>query len=77
MFNKDPYALAKSSHKEYLRWRQCDISAKVMEHKGGEPKTSDFASEGRWACLLEEKLRNYEAAMRRHLDKRAASARAS
>ena len=51
---------------EYLRWRRNDINAKTAEYWSAEPKVSDFDSVGWWACLVEEKLRNYETAMRRH-----------
>jgi hypothetical protein len=51
---------------EYQRWREFDVSAKAAEYKNNDPKISDFFSEGWWACLIEEKLRNYETAMRRH-----------
>ena len=51
---------------EYLRWREVDVCAKAAKYRSERPKISDFFSEGWWACLIEEKLRNYETAMRRH-----------
>jgi len=51
---------------EYLRWRKIDVNAKASEYRNSQPKISDFHPEGWWACLIEEKMRNYETAMRRH-----------
>ena len=51
---------------EYRRWRVEDVQERGKLYRSGADQDARVGSSGWWACLIHEKLRNYEAAMRRH-----------
>ena len=53
-------------HAEYRRWRLDDVQEQARKYRESSAKAAGVGSDGWWACLTHEKLRNYEASMRRH-----------